>query len=140
MTTRDICAFARANPITLIYYFVFFALLRLRSGQAFAVKLSSLFRFLETIFLYGCHSRIEGRFKLRPAADLPVSIPHRFVSEYFLDGNWTLQPTSLDHFLNDSFDCLALYAAVHRQCPTVDPIGRRSDKEAPLIFVVCELS
>ena len=62
----------------LILYFVFFA--------SVAVKLSFLSRLLETIFLYGCHGRIEGRLKLRPVADLPVSIPHRFVSEYFLDG------------------------------------------------------
>src|SRR5262245_31462456 len=98
------------------------------------------FLFSKPIFLYDRHGRIKVGLGLWPAADFPVSLAHRFVSEYFLDGKRTPQPTSLDHFLNDSFHCLALYATVHRQRPTVNPIGRRSNKETSLIFVMCELS
>ena len=85
--------------------------LRLCSALLSAVALSVS---LEAIFLYSCHRGIKCRLELLPAADLAVSLSHRAVSEYFLDGKRTLQPASLDHLLDDSVDRLTLYASVHR--------------------------
>jgi len=95
---------------------------------------------LESIFLENGQGLVERRFQFSPGADLTISLLHCVILEYFFDRNRTFQPASLDHLSDNSFKRMTLDPAVHRQRPTVNPIRRRSDKQALFVFIMSELS